>query len=81
MIWRDALWAAPWTAALGIFLASALAAFAREPAPVPTPIQIAACTPDALRLCGHAVPDPEAVKVCMLLHRRQLSQQCREAFK
>ena len=46
----------------------------------PTPAQIAACAPDARRLCAPAIPDPAAVRACMIKHKSQLSQACREAF-
>jgi hypothetical protein len=46
----------------------------------PTPQQIAACAPDAQRLCASVIPDHVAVRACMIRHRSQLSQACREAF-
>ena len=46
----------------------------------PTPAQIAACAPDARRLCADAIPDQVAVRACMIRHKSQLSQACREAF-
>lgn len=63
-------------ALIGIFLLGRASAVEGSP----TPAQIAACTPDALRLCAAAIPNPAAVKTCMLRHRAQLSQACREAF-
>lgn len=77
MSWRCAIAAALWTAALGLVLAGPIAAFADS---APTAAQIAACAPDALRLCADAIPNPAAVKACMLRHRALLSPQCREAF-
>lgn len=47
----------------------------------PTPAQVSACTEDAFRLCGAAMPDREAVKICMVKKRHQLSAACREAIR
>ena len=47
----------------------------------PTPAQIAACTEDAFRLCGELLPDHNAVKVCLIRKRYQLSAMCRESFR
>jgi len=50
----------------------------------PTASMIAACAPDAIRLCFNALPvdsgPHSALIACMVRHRAQLSQQCREAF-
>jgi hypothetical protein len=46
----------------------------------PTPQQIAACGPDAQRLCAEFIPDGTAVKACLVRHRDQLSQSCKEVF-
>jgi hypothetical protein len=39
--------------------------------------QQAACTPDALRLCGEFVPDVAKISACMGRKRAQLSPACR----
>ena len=46
-----------------------------------TPEQEQACTPDAFRLCGDAIPDVERVTVCMIRNRAQLSPECRAFFR
>ena len=50
--------------------------------------EVAACYPDAVRLCGVArnAPEPSAaeklrVGACMLLHRDELSPRCRAVLK
>jgi hypothetical protein len=40
----------------------------------------AACTPDAKRLCGAVISDPEARRKCMIAHRAQLSEACKNAI-
>lgn len=46
-----------------------------------TPEQQQACTPDAFRLCGDAIPDVDRVTVCMIRNKSQLSPQCRVFFR
>ena len=46
-----------------------------------TPEQQQACTPDAFRLCGDAIPDVDRVTVCMIRNRSQLSPGCRVFFR
>jgi hypothetical protein len=49
---------------------------------MPTQAQIDACRPDAIRLCGsYLAGDRAVIRACMLAHRPQLSQQCRDAFR
>jgi hypothetical protein len=38
-----------------------------------TPEQQQACTGDAFRLCGDAIPDVDRVTVCMIRNKAQLS--------
>jgi hypothetical protein len=45
-----------------------------------TPEQRQACTGDAMRLCGHTIPDPGRTKACLIGNRRMLSPACRTAF-
>jgi hypothetical protein len=40
-----------------------------------------ACTPDAFRLCGDAIPDVDRVTACMIRNRSQLSPGCRMYFR
>lgn len=46
----------------------------------PTSDQISACMPDVIKYCGQFLSDHKTVMACMLQHRRQLSQTCRNAF-
>jgi hypothetical protein len=46
-----------------------------------TPEQQQACTPDAFRLCGDAIPDVDRVTVCMVRNQAQLSPGCRVFFR
>ncbi|HEX3708585.1 MAG TPA: hypothetical protein VHV56_01725 [Pseudolabrys sp.] len=39
-----------------------------------------ACTPDAMRLCQAAIPDPDRVTQCLLDKRRELSPECKTVF-
>jgi hypothetical protein len=46
-----------------------------------TPEQQQACTPDAFRLCGDAIPDVDRVTACMIRNKSQLSPGCRAFFR
>jgi hypothetical protein len=46
-----------------------------------TPEQQQACTPDAFRLCGNAIPDVDRVTACMIRNRALLSPGCRVYFR
>jgi hypothetical protein len=46
-----------------------------------TPEQQQACTGDAFRLCGDAIPDVDRVTVCMIRNRSELSPGCRVYFR
>ena len=46
-----------------------------------TPEQQQACTPDAFRLCGDAIPDVNRVTACMIARKAQLSPGCRVYFR
>jgi hypothetical protein len=46
-----------------------------------TPEQQQACTGDAFRLCGNAIPDVDRVTVCMIRNRALLSPGCRVYFR
>ena len=43
--------------------------------------QQAACTPDAMRLCGAYIPDVDRITVCMIQNKSQLSPACRAHFR
>jgi hypothetical protein len=66
----------------GLMLAIALS-FSLLPTTVHayTPEQQQACTPDAFRLCGDAIPDVDRVTVCMIRNKAQLSPGCRVFFR
>jgi hypothetical protein len=46
-----------------------------------TPEQQQACSPDAFRLCGDAIPDVDRVTACMIRKRSELSPGCRVYFR
>jgi hypothetical protein len=46
-----------------------------------TPEQQQACTGDAFRLCGDAIPDVDRVTVCMIARKAHLSPGCRAHFR
>ena len=48
--------------------------------PAPSASVRAACTPDARRLCGAVIGNPEAQRKCMIEHRAQLSDACKTAI-
>jgi len=47
----------------------------------PTAAQIAACAPDAQRLCLQHIGNRAAMRACMTEHRNQLSETCKAAFR
>jgi hypothetical protein len=53
----------------------------KRPDDAPTAAQIAACTPDAQRLCLRHFGDHAAMRACMIEHIKQLSETCRAAFR
>jgi hypothetical protein len=55
------------------FLSSAAQAY--------TPEEQQACSPDAFRLCGDAIPDVDRVTACMIRKRSELSPGCRVFFR
>ena len=63
---------------------SAVAFFVMFAAPLPalayTQADADACTPDAMRLCMHAVPDEGRVTACLIQNRKQLSPACTMVF-
>jgi hypothetical protein len=46
-----------------------------------TPEEQQACSPDAFRLCGDAIPDVDRVTACMIRKRHELSPGCRVYFR
>ena len=66
----------------GLMLAMALSAsLLAGAAQAYTPEQQQACSGDAFRLCGDAIPDVDRVTVCMIRNRSQLSPGCRVYFR
>jgi hypothetical protein len=63
---------------LGMALCASLLAGAAQ---AYTPEQQQACTPDAFRLCGDAIPDVDRVTACMIRKRAELSPGCRVYFR
>jgi hypothetical protein len=55
------------------FLSSAAQAY--------TPEEQQACSPDAFRLCGDAIPDVDRVTACMIRKKHELSPGCRVYFR
>lgn len=45
-----------------------------------TPQQREACTPDAFRLCGAYMPDPDGVAACLRASGPRLSPACYDVF-
>ena len=43
--------------------------------------QVAACMPDAIRLCSEHMPDEDRVARCLFQKRKQLSTPCTVVFK
>jgi hypothetical protein len=64
----------------GLVLALSLS-FLSSAAHAYTPEQQQACTPDAFRLCGDAIPDVARVTACMIARKSQLSPGCRVFFR
>jgi hypothetical protein len=46
-----------------------------------TPEQMAACAPDAFRLCSSSIPDPTRVEHCLRQNKSDLSDACRSVFE
>ncbi len=66
----------------GLMLAIALSlSFLSTAAYAYTPEQQQACTGDAFRLCGDAIPDVDRVTACMIRNRSLLSPGCRVYFR
>jgi len=63
-----------------IAIAFVLTAAAPLPALAYTQEDVAACTPDAVRLCQQAFPDKSRVVLCLVRNRRQLNTACTLAF-
>ena len=64
-------------AALLFAIAVAAAALAAHPGPAFASEAQQMCTGDALRLCGHEVPNVQRITACMVKQRANLSPGCR----
>ena len=66
----------------GLMLATALSvSLLTTAAHAYTPDQQQACTGDAFRVCGDAIPDVDRVTACMIRNKSQLSPGCRAFFR
>ena len=61
-------------------IAFAVTIAAPLPAVAYTQADVDACTPDAMRLCMHAVPDKSRVVLCLVKNKRELSAACTVVF-
>lgn len=43
--------------------------------------QVAACTPDVMRLCSDAIPDEARIIKCMMQKKKQVSMACMMTFR
>jgi hypothetical protein len=64
-------------AALLFAIAVAAVALAAHPGPAFSSEAQQMCTGDALRLCGHEVPNVQRITACMVRNRAQVSPGCR----
>ena len=71
-----------WGFHFGLVLATALFVSASSTsAHAYTEDQQAACTPDAMRLCGAYIPDVDRITACMIQRKSELSPECRRYFR
>jgi hypothetical protein len=65
------------TSKVALLLALAAAALSARPGPAFSSDAQQMCTGDALRLCGHEVPNVQRITACMVKQRANLSPGCR----
>jgi hypothetical protein len=67
------------TSRAALLFATAFAATALSTSPGPAFASDAQqmCTGDAMRLCGHEIPNVQRITACMVKHRANLSPGCR----
>jgi hypothetical protein len=58
-----------------------LTALTIAPAFAYTDEQVAACTPDVMRLCSDAIPNEGRIVKCMMQKKTQISLACMMAFR
>jgi len=63
------------------FSAVLLSVLMVAPASAYTDEQVAACTPDVMRLCADAIPNEARVIKCMMQKKKQVSLACMMAFR
>jgi hypothetical protein len=68
-------------AALLLAIAVAAAALAARPSPAFSSEAQQMCTGDAMRLCGHEVPNVQRITACMVKQRANLSPGCRAVME
>ena len=59
-----------------VLCAAAAPLSANESAQQHAPQDVAACTPDAWRVCFHAIPDGDKVRQCLFDNQQSLSTPC-----
>jgi len=64
---------------LGIVIAFLMPSLAQAATATDAAVR-SACAPDARKLCGSVISDPEARHKCMVVHRAQLSAACKAAI-
>lgn len=67
-------------AMLGVSIATLLIGLAKA-APLATPEQKRACTPDVYRLCAGEIPNASAITACLRRKKGSLSDACRAVFE
>lgn len=72
-----------WKARAATFgvMAGLVMAIATDRAAAYTEEQQAACTDDAMRLCGNFVPDVDQITACMIRSKAQLTPRCAVYFQ
>jgi hypothetical protein len=65
------------TSKVALLFALAAAALSARPGPAFASEAQQMCTGDALRLCGHEVPNVQRITACMVRNRAQVSPGCR----
>ena len=63
-----------------LFGALLLTAVMITPAFAYTAEQVAACTPDVMRLCSAAIPDEGRITACMIQKKKQIGAACMLVF-
>ena len=67
--------------AAAVLLSVAAPVFAANNGPTAEDQLQAACYPDINRLCKDAMPDEDKVTACMKLHKAEVGEKCKAAYK